>query len=110
MTVVGWATRVMWPTMSVFFVGYCCFTSMAALLFSVAVLPSEAMASSLGELCTMVAWLRSVFTVAGFPPLPFFVLLVAKLSQTMFMFVTTLPFTLTFLLLAKAHVTANALD
>lgn len=54
----------------------------------------------------VVARLHSVFVVAGVAPLPIFALLVAKMSYTIFMFATTLPFMLTFLLLAKACITA----
>jgi hypothetical protein len=102
-------TRVMRAAVSAFFAGYHRFTSVAALLalpFSAAVLASEAMAPSSGALRAVAARLRSVFAAAGFPPSPFFALLEAKLSQTVFTFAATLPFALTFLLLAKACVAA----
>jgi hypothetical protein len=100
---------------SAFFAGYHCFTSVAALLalpFSAAVLASEAMMapSSSGTLRAVAARLRAVFAAAGFPPSPFFALLEAKLSQTVFTFAATLPFALTFLLLAKACVAAMLRD
>lgn len=113
-TAAGRATRVMRAAVSAFFAGYHCFTSVAALLalpFSAAVLASEAMmAPSSGILRGVAARLRAVFAAAGFPPSPFFALLEAKLSQTVFTFAATLPFALTFLLLAKACVAAMLRD
>ncbi|XP_062204198.1 uncharacterized protein LOC133906341 [Phragmites australis] len=106
-TAAGRAGRVMRAAVAAFFGGYHCFSSVAALLalpFSVAVLASEAMAPSSGMLRGVASRLRSVFAAAGFPPSAFFVLLEAKLSQTVFTFAATLPFALTFLLLAKACV------
>ncbi|KAL6622497.1 hypothetical protein ACP70R_032376 [Stipagrostis hirtigluma subsp. patula] len=101
------AGRVMRASMAAFFGGYHCFSSVAALLalpFSAAVLVSEATAPSSGMLRGVAARLRSVFAAAGFPPSAFFALLEAKLSQTVVTFAATLPFALTFLLLAKACV------
>jgi hypothetical protein len=112
-TAAGRATRVMRAAVSAFFGGYHCFTSVAALLalpFSAAVLASEAAAPSSATLRGTAARLRSVFAAAGFPPSPFFALLEAKLSQTVFTFAATLPFALTFLLLAKACVAAMLRD
>ncbi|XP_066355130.1 uncharacterized protein [Miscanthus floridulus] len=113
-TAAGRATRVMWATVSTFFAGYHCFTSVAALLalqFSVVVLASEAMmAPSSGILCAVAVRLHAVFAAAGFPPSPFFSLLEAKLSQTVFTFAATLPFALTFLLLVKACVATMLRD
>ncbi|EES16218.1 hypothetical protein BDA96_08G155700 [Sorghum bicolor] len=112
-TAAGRATKVMRAAVSAFFAGYHCFTSVAALLalpFSAAVLASEAMAPSSGILRGVAARLRAVFAAAGFPPSPFFALLEAKLSQTVFTFAATLPFALTFLLLAKACVAAMLRD
>ncbi|CAD6269705.1 unnamed protein product [Miscanthus lutarioriparius] len=112
-TAAGRATRVMRAAVSAFFAGYHCFTSVAALLalpFSAAVLASEAMAPSSGILRGVAARLRAVFAAAGFPPSPFFALFEAKLSQTVFTFSATLPFALTFLLLAKACVAAMFRD
>ncbi|CAD6267319.1 unnamed protein product [Miscanthus lutarioriparius] len=113
-TAAGRATRVMRAAVSAFFAGYHCFTSVAALLalpFSAAVLASEAMmAPSSGTLRAVAARLRAVFAAAGLPPSPFFALLEAKLSQTVFTFAATLPFALTFLLLAKACVAAMLRD
>ncbi|PUZ67587.1 hypothetical protein GQ55_3G447800 [Panicum hallii var. hallii] len=109
----GRAGRVMRAAVSAFFGGYHCFTSVAALLalpFSAAVLASEAVAPSSGMLRGAAARLRSVFAAAGFPPSPFFALLEAKLAQTVFTFAATLPFALTFLLLAKACVAAMLRD
>ncbi|OEL28423.1 hypothetical protein BAE44_0010557 [Dichanthelium oligosanthes] len=112
-TAAGRATRVMRAAVSAFFGGYHCFTSVAALLalpFSAAVLASEAMAPSSALLRAAASRLRAVFAAAGFPPSPFFALLEAKLSQTVFTFAATLPFSLTFLLLAKACVAAMLRD
>ena len=96
-----------------FFDGYHCFSPVAALLalpFSAAVLASQAMAPSSPALRGVSSRLREMFHAAGFPPSTFFALLNGKLSQTVFTFVATLPFALTFLLLAKACVAAMLLD
>ncbi|KAG2630219.1 uncharacterized protein LOC120699884 [Panicum virgatum] len=109
----GRAGRVMRAAVSAFFGGYHCFSSVAALLalpFSAAVLASEAAAPSSPALRGAAARLRAVFAAAGFPPSPFFALLEAKLAQTVFTFAATLPFALTFLLLAKACVAAMLRD
>lgn len=103
----GRAGRVMRAAVAAFFQGYHCFSSVAAILafpFSAAVLASEALAPSSALLRGVSSRLRSMFHAAGFPPSAFFALLNAKLSQTVFTFAATLPFTLTFLLLAKACV------
>lgn len=92
-----------------FFDGYHCFSPVAALLalpFSAAVLASQAMAPSSPALRGASSRLREMFHAAGFPPSSFFALLNGKLSQTVFTFAATLPFALTFLLLAKACVAA----
>ncbi|CAL4891462.1 unnamed protein product [Urochloa decumbens] len=107
------AARVMRASVSSFFGGYHCFTTVAALLalpFSASVLASSAAAPSSPSLRAVASRLRSVFAAAGFPPSPFFSLLEAKLSQTVFTFVATLPFSLTFFLLAKASVAAMLRD
>ncbi|CAN6338706.1 unnamed protein product [Urochloa humidicola] len=107
------AARVMRASVSAFFGGYHCFTTVAALLalpFSASVLASSAAAPSSPALRAVASRLRSVFAAAGFPPSPFFSLLEAKLSQTVFTFAATLPFSLTFLLLAKASVAAMLRD
>ncbi|EAY83630.1 hypothetical protein OsI_38858 [Oryza sativa Indica Group] len=109
-TTVARAGRVMRAAVAAFFHGYHCYTSVAGLLvlpFSAAVLASGAMASpSSGALAAVSARIRRMFDAAGFPPSSFFALLNAKLSQTVFTFAAALPFTLTFLLLAKACVAA----
>ncbi|CAN6348183.1 unnamed protein product [Urochloa humidicola] len=113
-TAAGRATRVMRASMSAFFGGYHCFTTVAALLalpFSASVLASAAAAPSSPSLRAVASRLRSVFAAAGFPASsPFFSLLEAKLSQTVFTFAATLPFSLTFLLLAKASVASMLRD
>uniref|UniRef100_A0A0E0FDF8 Uncharacterized protein n=1 Tax=Oryza meridionalis TaxID=40149 RepID=A0A0E0FDF8_9ORYZ len=107
------AGRVMRAAVAAFFHGYHCYTSVAGLLvlpFSAAVLASGAMASASppasATLAAVSARIRRMFGAAGFPPSSFFALLNAKLSQTVFTFAAALPFTLTFLLLAKACVAA----
>uniref|UniRef100_A0A0E0MNY2 Uncharacterized protein n=1 Tax=Oryza punctata TaxID=4537 RepID=A0A0E0MNY2_ORYPU len=108
-TTVARAGRVMRAAVAEFFHGYHCYTSVAGLLvlpFSAAVLASGAMASSSETLAAVSARIRGMFHAAGFPPSSFFALLNAKLSQTVFTFAAALPFTLTFLLLAKACVAA----
>ncbi|CAN6356655.1 unnamed protein product [Urochloa humidicola] len=113
-TAAGRATRVMRASVSAFFSGYHCFTTVAALLalpFSASVLASSAAAPSSPSLRAVATRLRSVFAAAGFPASsPFFSLLEAKLSQTVFTCTATLPFSLTFLLLAKASVAAMLRD
>ncbi|KAF0887680.1 hypothetical protein E2562_002374 [Oryza meyeriana var. granulata] len=110
-TTVARAGRVLRAAVAMFFHGYHCYTSVAGLLvlpFSAAVLASGAMASSTSSeaLRAVSARIRGMFHAAGFPPSSFFALLNAKLSQTVFTFAAALPFTLTFLLLAKACVAA----
>uniref|UniRef100_A0A0D9Y0S4 Uncharacterized protein n=1 Tax=Leersia perrieri TaxID=77586 RepID=A0A0D9Y0S4_9ORYZ len=108
------AARVLRASVATFFHDYHCYTSVAGLLvlpFSAAVLAAGAMASSSNSspelMRATTARLRSMFHAAGFPPSsPFFALLVVKLSQTAFTFAASLPFSLTFLLLAKSCVAA----
>ncbi|XP_051184981.1 uncharacterized protein [Lolium perenne] len=103
------AGRVLRAAVVAFFDGYHCFSPVAALLalpFSAAVLASQAMAPSSSTLRGASSRLREMFHAAGFPPSSFFSLLNGKLSQTVFTFAATLPFALTFLLLAKACVAA----
>ncbi|GJN35278.1 hypothetical protein PR202_gb24031 [Eleusine coracana subsp. coracana] len=104
------ARKVMRASVSAFFDGYHCFTSVAALLalpFSAAVLAASAAAPSSALLHGVAFRLRAVFAAAGFPSdSAFFSLLEAKLSQTVAAFTFALPFSLTFLLLAKAAVAA----
>jgi hypothetical protein len=101
------AGKVLRAAVVAFFNGYNCFSPVAALLalpFSAAVLASQAMAPSSPALRGVSSRLREMFHAAGFPPSSFFALLNGKLSQTVFTFAATLPFALTFLLLAKACV------
>ncbi|CAM0949391.1 unnamed protein product [Alopecurus aequalis] len=101
------AGRVLRAAVVAFFDGYHCFSPVAAILalpFSAAVLASQAMAPSSPALRGVSSRLREMFHAAGFPPSSFFALLNGKLSQTVFTFAATLPFALTFLLLAKACV------
>ncbi|KAM0862320.1 hypothetical protein ACQ4PT_045325 [Festuca glaucescens] len=109
-TTTAWrAGRVLRAAVVAFFDGYHCFSPVAAILalpFSAAVLASQAMAPSSPALRGASSRLREMFHAAGFPPSSFFALLNGKLSQTLFTFAATLPFALTFLLLAKACVAA----
>uniref|UniRef100_A0ACD5Y717 Uncharacterized protein n=1 Tax=Avena sativa TaxID=4498 RepID=A0ACD5Y717_AVESA len=101
------AGRVLRAAVAAFFNGYHCFSPVAAILalpFSAAVLASQAMAPSSSTLRGVSSRLREMFHAAGFPPSSFFALLNGKLSQTVFTFAATLPFALTFLLVAKACV------
>ncbi|GJM95356.1 hypothetical protein PR202_ga12079 [Eleusine coracana subsp. coracana] len=110
----GRARKVMRASVSAFFDGYHCFTSVAALLalpFSAAALAASAAAPSSALLHGVAFRLRAVFAAAGFPSdSAFFSLLEAKLSQTVAAFAFALPFSLTFLLLAKAAVAAMLRD
>ncbi|KNA03925.1 hypothetical protein SOVF_204580 [Spinacia oleracea] len=85
------------------------FTSIAAFIalpFSISVLISQAIVPrSFALLPTVYGRLHTVFLAAGFPPYSdFFSLLSLKLSQTISSSIVTLPFTLSFLLLAKASI------
>ncbi|KAJ3685555.1 hypothetical protein LUZ61_014719 [Rhynchospora tenuis] len=91
-----------------FFKGYNAFTTIAAIFVfpaSLSVLLSESLIpSSTSVVSALSIRLRSLFQAAGFPETKFFSLLNIKLSQTIFSFCMSLPFTLTFLLLAKSCV------
>ncbi|XP_010258661.1 PREDICTED: uncharacterized protein LOC104598335 [Nelumbo nucifera] len=85
------------------------FTTIAALFIfpvSVSILLSQAVLPSLSPLLpTIQARLQSLFDAAGFPPSSqLFSLLSLKLSQTICSSIVTIPFTLSFLLVAKACV------
>ncbi|EHA8592236.1 hypothetical protein COCNU_contig69378623G000010 [Cocos nucifera] len=91
-----------------FFQSYHSFASTAALLVfpvSAATLLSQSLSlSSSPILRTISSRLRLLFDAAGFPASQFFSLLNFKLSQAILTFISTLPFTLIFLILAKASV------
>ncbi|CAL9764067.1 unnamed protein product [Musa acuminata subsp. burmannicoides] len=102
------AVKIVRRSLHAFSRSYQAFAAVAALL----VFPASAatlLAQSLPSLSSPI--LRSIssrlaflFEAAGFPPSQFFSLLNSKLSQSIFTFVSTLPFALTFSLLAKASV------
>ena len=100
----GSATKIMRAALHAFFSHYHPAASAAALLalpFSAATLLSRSPAASL--LPPLSLRLRRVLVAAGFPPASqLLFLLNHKLSQSVFSFLATLPFSLSFLLLAKA--------
>lgn len=97
-----------------FFKGYSTFTTIAAIFAfpaSLSVLLSESLTSSSSSIIAVLSIrFHSLFQAAGFPETHFFALLNLKLSQTLFSFAISLPFTLTFLLLAKSCVIQIFLD
>lgn len=108
----GVAIRIMRRSINAFFHDYHCFTSIAVLLVfpaSASLLLSQApIPYSTTVLETISSRLLSLFQAARFPVTStFFSLLNVKLAQTGFSFVFTLPFVLTFLLLAKASIIHN---
>ncbi|RWV95894.1 hypothetical protein GW17_00041436 [Ensete ventricosum] len=102
------AIKIVRRSLHAFSRSYQAFAVVAALL----VFPASAatlLAQSLPSLSSPIlqsisSRLAFLFEAAGFPPSQFFSLLNSKLSQSIFTFVSTLPFTLTFSLLAKASV------
>ncbi|KAJ7956428.1 putative Transmembrane protein [Quillaja saponaria] len=99
--------KILRSSIHIFLQNYHYFTSTAALLafpFSVSVLLSQALVpASPPPLPTIYNRLRTLFDAAGFPSSSqFFTILSQKLSETIFSHIFTLPFTLTFLLIAKA--------
>ncbi|KAK7301520.1 hypothetical protein RJT34_12386 [Clitoria ternatea] len=90
-----------------FLQNYQYFTSTAAFLalpFSAAILLSQAVVPASSSLFPQIhSHLRTLFYAAGFPSSSqFFTILNLKVSQTITSSIFTLPFTLTFLLIAKA--------
>lgn len=103
------AIRIIRSSINVFFNGYQCFTSIAALLVlpaSTSILLSQAMIPFLEPVIKTISLrLSAMFLAARFPASgEFFALLNLKLAQTLFTFVATLPLVLTLLLVAKACV------
>ncbi|XP_021761575.1 uncharacterized protein LOC110726404 [Chenopodium quinoa] len=103
------AAKIIRKSIYTFLQHYQFFTSVAAFIalpFSISVLISLAIVPrSFALLPTVYGRLHSVFLAAGFPPYSdFFTLLSLKLSQTISSSIVTLPFTLSFLLLAKASI------
>ncbi|GMH31542.1 hypothetical protein Nepgr_033386 [Nepenthes gracilis] len=101
--------RIMRRSIHTFLQYYQYFTSTSALValpFSLSILLSQALIPrSISLLPTIYGRLHSLFDAAGFsPPSDFFALVNLKLSQTISSSVVTLPFALSFLLVAKASV------
>ncbi|KAL3819488.1 hypothetical protein ACJIZ3_005393 [Penstemon smallii] len=100
------AVRIIRKSIFTFLKNYEYFTSTPALLafpFAISTLLSQSLISQSSYLFLFVQTrLRSLFLAAGFPEL--FALVDLKLSQTILTFLFALPFTLSFLLLAKASV------
>lgn len=90
-----------------FLSNYQYFTSAALLAvpFSASLLLSQALVPYLSLLPTVQNRLQALFYAAGFPPSSeFFTILSLKLSQTITSSILVLPFTLSFLLIAKASI------
>ena len=91
-----------------FLQNYHYFTSTAAFLafpFSASILLSQALVPTPSSLLPQIYnRLRTLFDAAGFPPSELFSFLNLKVSQTITSSIITLPFTLTFLLIAKASI------
>ncbi|XP_010938751.1 uncharacterized protein [Elaeis guineensis] len=104
----GMATQIIRRSIHAFFQSYHSFTSIATLFVfpvSASLLLSQAfITSSAVILPSISSRLESLFQAAGFPTSQFFSLVQLKISQTIFSFVFTFPFNLTFLLLAKASI------
>ncbi|XP_064997204.1 uncharacterized protein LOC135632518 [Musa acuminata AAA Group] len=103
----GIASKTIRRSLHAFFRSYQAFASTAALLVfpaSAATLLAQSLDLSSPVLRTISSRLAFLFDAAGFPPSRFFSLVNIKLSQSIFTFVSTLPFTLTFLVAAKASV------
>ncbi|PIA62882.1 hypothetical protein AQUCO_00200714v1 [Aquilegia coerulea] len=101
--------KIMRRSMHIFLKSYNYFTSTAVLLVlpvAVSVLLSQALIPSMTPfIVTIHARLESLFRAAGFPSsLQFFSILSIKISQTICSSIFTLPFTLSFLLVAKAAI------
>ncbi|KAH7550713.1 hypothetical protein ACOSQ2_024080 [Xanthoceras sorbifolium] len=102
-------TKIIRRSIYTFLQYYQYFTTTAAVLaipFSLSILLSQAILPSSSSLLPFVYnRLRTLFHAAGFPPSSeFFNILSLKLSQTISSSIFTLPFTLTFLLVAKASI------
>ncbi|XP_020227682.1 uncharacterized protein LOC109808909 [Cajanus cajan] len=91
-----------------FLQNYHYFTSTPAFLafpFSASILLSQAFVPSPSSLLPQIYnRLRTLFDAAGFPSSKLFTILNLKVSQTITSSIFTLPFTLTFLLIAKASI------
>ncbi|KAK9684512.1 hypothetical protein RND81_10G215100 [Saponaria officinalis] len=103
------ATKIIRKSIHTFLQNYHYLTSIAtfiALPFSISLLMSQALVPrSLTLLPTIYSRVESLFNAAGFPqPSIFFSIVAQKLSQTVSTWVLTLPFAISFLLLAKVSI------
>ncbi|XP_008781043.1 uncharacterized protein LOC103700923 [Phoenix dactylifera] len=102
------ATHIIRRSIHAFFQSYHSFASIATLFVfpvSASLLLSQALVTSSSVILPSISSrLESLFQAAGFPATQFFSLVRLKISQTIFSFTLTLPFTVTFLLLAKASI------
>ncbi|CAA3012990.1 uncharacterized protein LOC111388361 [Olea europaea subsp. europaea] len=102
------AGRIIRRSIFTFLQKYQYFTSTAALLafpFAASTLLSQAFLPSSVVLALIQRRFRSLFLAAGFPPSSeLFAILNLKLSQTIVTYFLVLPFSLSFLLLAKAYI------
>ncbi|GAB4845426.1 hypothetical protein Ancab_038833 [Ancistrocladus abbreviatus] len=103
------SSRIIRSSVHMFLQHYQYFTTVSALLalpFALSILLSQALVPrALPLLPTIYARLHALFDAAGFrPSSDFFTLVNLKLSQTISTSIITLPFALSFLLLAKASV------
>ncbi|KAK1273654.1 hypothetical protein QJS04_geneDACA007916 [Acorus gramineus] len=103
------ASQIIRKAIQTFLNNYHCYASVATLLVfpvSASVLLSQSLLPSTSPvLLTIHTRIRSLFNAAGFPrTLQFASLLNAKLAQTLSSYLLTLPFTLTFLVAAKASI------
>ncbi|XP_057517691.1 uncharacterized protein LOC130798638 [Amaranthus tricolor] len=104
----GKAGKITRKSVHTFLQYYQYFTTIATLImlpFSISVLISQSIiSSSFNLLPSIYNHLLSLFFAAGFPSSHFFSLISLKLSQTILSSIVTLPFSLSFLLLAKSSI------
>ncbi|KAL6995148.1 hypothetical protein U1Q18_005284 [Sarracenia purpurea var. burkii] len=100
--------KILRKSIHTFLQNYQYFTTTSLILafpFSASFLLSQALSPSSPLLPTIQNRLRSLFDASGFPPSSeFFTILNLKLSQTLASSILVLPFTLSFLLMAKASI------
>ncbi|MED6183726.1 hypothetical protein PIB30_040360 [Stylosanthes scabra] len=102
------SSKILRRSVHCFLQNYHYFTSTVVFLvlpFSVSLLLSQALVPSPSSLLPQVYnRLKDLFDAAGFPPSELFTILNLKVSQTITSSIFTLPFTFTFLLIAKASI------
>ncbi|XP_022715850.1 uncharacterized protein LOC111275034 [Durio zibethinus] len=102
------ASRILRKSIYTFLQNYQYLTATAAVLafpYSASILLSQVFVPSSPVLPTVHNRLRILFQAAGFPPSSdFFTILSLKISQTISSCIFTLPFTLSFLLIAKSSI------